>query len=95
MFKTEVKEGKLTINFEGRMDTATCSSIEAEVNGNVEKADGPVVFDLKGVDFVSSAFLRICISAAKKKGAGNLQVLNAVPAIKKVFKIAGMDQFIA
>lgn len=94
MIKTELNDGKLTFCFEGRMDTATCSSVEAEVGGQVDKADGAVAFDLKAVDFVSSAFLRICISAAKKKGAGKFQVVNAAPQIKKVFKIAGMDQLV-
>ena len=95
MYKTEEKEGKLVFNFEGRLDTAACSGIENEVDGQVEKAGQPVVFDLKNVDFVSSAFLRLCISAAKKTGAGKFQVANAAPQIKKVFKIAGMDQIIS
>jgi len=95
MYKTEQKDGKLIISFENRMDTAACSGIEKEVDGQVEKAGQPVVFDLKNVDFVSSAFLRLCISAAKKTGAGKFQVTNASPQIKKVFKIAGMDQIIS
>ncbi len=94
MIRTEQQDGKITFCFEGRMDTASCSSVEADVGVQVDKADGVVAFDLKAVDFVSSAFLRICISAAKKKGAGKFQVLNAAPQIKKVFKIAGMDQLV-
>jgi anti-anti-sigma factor len=95
MYKMEEKEGKKVFNFEGRLDTATCSGIDSEVNTLVETAGQPVVFDLKNVDFVSSAFLRLCISAVKKTGPGKFQVANAAPQIKKVFKIAGMDQFIA
>ena len=91
----EEKEGKKVFNFQGRMDTSACSGIENEVAGQVEKAGQPVVFDLTGVDFVSSAFLRLCISAAKKTGPGKFQVANASPQIKKVFKIAGMDQFLS
>lgn len=94
MYKTEEKEGKVFFNFEGRMDTTACSGIEKEVDEQVEKAGQPVAFDLKKVDFVSSAFLRLCISAAKKTGTGKFQVTNAAPQIKKVFKIAGMDQFL-
>ncbi|HCE44759.1 MAG TPA: hypothetical protein DET40_14555 [Lentisphaeria bacterium] len=95
MFKTEQKDGKLILCFEGRMDTAACAGIEKEVDGQVGKAGQPVVFDLRNVDFVSSAFLRFCISAAKKTGAGKFQVANAAPQIKKVFKIAGMDQLLS
>ena len=94
MFKAEQKDGKLNISFEGRMDTATCSGIEKDVGVEIEKAGKPVIFDLAGVDFVSSAFLRICILAAKTAATGKFQVVNAAPQIKKVFKIAGMDQFL-
>ena len=93
MFKKEQKDEKTFIKFEGRMDTLACSGIEKEVNSEVEKAEQALVFDLKDVDFVSSAFLRFCISAAKKTGAGKFQVINVAPQIKRVFKIAGMDQF--
>ncbi|MFZ2657541.1 MAG: STAS domain-containing protein [Victivallales bacterium] len=95
MYKTEQTDGKYVFKFEGRMDTSACSVIEKEVDGQVGKAGQPVVFDLKNVDFVSSAFLRFCISAAKKTGAGKFQVTNASPQIKKVFKIAGMDQILS
>jgi stage II sporulation protein AA (anti-sigma F factor antagonist) len=95
MSETETSDGKTILKFEHRMDTATCSGIENEVLAQIEKARAPVVFDIGKVDFVSSAFLRICIMAAKKAGDGNFHVANAAPQIKKVFKIAGMDQFLA
>ncbi len=94
MIRTEKSDGKDIFFFDGRMDTATCAGVEKELDGQIEKAEGTVVFDLGSVDFVSSAFLRICIATAKKKGAGNLKVANAAPSIKKVFKIAGLDQFL-
>ena len=94
MYKAEQKDGKLVFSFDGRMDTTTCSGIDSEVNAQIEKAGQPVVFDLKNVDFVSSAFLRLCISAVKKSAPAKFQVSNAAPQIKKVFKIAGMDQLL-
>jgi anti-anti-sigma factor len=94
MLKTEMSEGKSILKFGNRLDTLACANIESEVLAQLEKARIPVVFDIGGVDFVSSAFLRICIMAAKKAGEGNFKVANAAPQIKKVFKIAGMDQFL-
>ncbi|MCX6985214.1 MAG: STAS domain-containing protein [Lentisphaerae bacterium] len=95
MLKTEMSEGKIILRFENRLDTVTCSGIESEVLSHLEKNQAPVVFDIGKVDFVASAFLRICIMSAKKAGEGNFHVKNAAPQIKKVFKIAGMDQFLA
>ena len=95
MFKTETSDVKMILKFESRLDTATCSGFENEVLAQIEKAQVPVVFDIGKVDFVSSAFLRICIMTAKKAVDGNFHVVNAAPQIKKVFKIAGMDKFLA
>jgi stage II sporulation protein AA (anti-sigma F factor antagonist) len=95
MLKTEMSEGKIILKFENRLDTVACSAVEGEVLAQLEKNQAPVVFDIGRVDFVSSAFLRICIMAAKRAGEGNFKVAHAAPQIKKVFKIAGMDQFLA
>lgn len=51
----------------------------------------PVVFDLEGVDFVASAFLRLCIFGLKQAGGHGFQVVNVGPCIKRVFKIAGLN----
>ncbi len=94
MYNTETTDGKTTFIFESRLDTSTCSGIEARVVLEIKNSKDQIVFDIGKVDFVSSAFLRICIMAAKKAGNGNFHVANAAPQIKKVFKIAGMDQFL-
>ena len=95
MFKTKQSEGKTIFAFEGRLDTSTCSKIENDILTQVKGTTQPIVFDLDKIDFVSSSFLRICIFAAKKAGAGNFQIINTLPQINKVFKIAGLDQFMA
>ena len=51
----------------------------------------PVVFDLKNVDYISSAFLGICIMISKEVGRENFSIVNVNPAMKKVFKIAKLD----
>jgi len=83
------------IRFEGRLDTARCAEIEADVRARVASPSGPVVFDLEGVDFVSSTFLRLCIFACKQAGSHGFRVVNVGPAIKRVFKIAGLDSMLA
>lgn len=50
-----------------------------------------VVFDLENVGYVASAFLRLCLSAAKSVEKGNFSIVNAGPEIMKVYKIAGLD----
>lgn len=95
MHKAEISDGKATFKFEHRLDTVTCSGMEAELTAELKNTRHPIVFDVGKVDFVSSAFLRLCLIAAKQAGGGNFHVVNAAPQIKKVFKIAGLDQFLA
>jgi anti-anti-sigma factor len=82
---------KLVIRFEGSMDTAKCATIETEVRTAVSGPGTPVVFDLEGVDFISSAFLRLCIYGQQQAGDHGFQIVNVGPYVKRVFKIAGLD----
>ncbi len=83
---------RVLIRFTGRLDTARCEELAGEVRAAVTAPTTPVEFDLARVDFVASAFLRLCIYAYQQAGAHGFQISNATPTIKRVFKIAGMDK---
>jgi anti-anti-sigma factor len=82
---------KLVIRFEGSLDSAKCAELETHVCGAVTGSSTPVVYDLDGVDFISSAFLRLCIYGRQQAGDHGFQIVNVGPCIKRVFKIAGLD----
>ncbi len=84
---------KLTCYFEGSMDTDQCLKLEEEIEKTVQGAKQSVVFDLEKVDYVASAFLRICIKIAKDIGVQKFSLTGVCPQVKKVFKIAGFDRF--
>ena len=86
----ELQDG-LVFRFEGMMNTARCAEIAAEVRSALAAPATPVLFDLEGVDFVSSAFLRLCIHAHQQARDQGFQIINANPSVKRVFKIAGLD----
>jgi anti-anti-sigma factor len=81
----------LTIAFDSRMDTAKCEEMSDKVRAALAGCGGPVVFDLRGVEFVASAFLRLCIYGQQQAGAHGFRVVNVAPFVKRVFKIAGLD----
>ena len=84
----------LVIALQGRMDTIACMAAEADVLNKVRSARGPVVFDMKAVDYVSSTFLRICVRAAQVAGTDHFALTHVHPEIKKVFMIAKLDHLI-
>ena len=80
--------GKLTLAPVGRVDTITSPELEAAiVLDGVEE----LVFDLAQVDYISSAGLRVLLSAQKKMAAKSMKIANAKPAVKEVFDITGFS----
>ncbi len=88
----------------GRMDSLACVQegplIEERLNEALKSlaASGSpqvglkAVFDLQGVDYIASAFIRICLKTSKTVKKENFSIVNTDPQVKKVFKIAGLDE---
>lgn len=92
---TELREGTRTVAIlDGRLDTATAAQAETTLLGLLEA--GPVVADMEGVRYVSSAGLRVLLKAAKAaKGKGvAFSVCGLQPAVREVFEISGFDRII-
>ena len=90
----------LTFIFSGHLDSARSAPLTSLVEGKMAEciAAAPqvgkpfkVVFDLKKVDFISSAFIRICMMVFAKVKTGNLILQNTNPFIKKTIKISGLE----
>ena len=81
--------GKLTITLTGRLDTVTAPQLEAELNlADVEE----VLFDISGIDYVSSAGLRLFLSVQKTMAKqGKMSILGAQPVVKEVFDMTGLS----
>ncbi len=90
--------------FTGRMDTIACQKHAEEINASLDKLkkitnaetvqEADIIFDLAGVEYISSSFIRICISTAKQVRTGQFTIINCDPFIKKTFKIAGLDDLL-
>lgn len=84
----------ITITFPGRLDTLTCQKLEPEILESVENSDLPIIFDMTGVDFIASSFLRICLRMVKEHSGRAFSVANVTPQVKKVFMIAGLQNLL-
>lgn len=93
IFRYEEKVHSLTCSFEGNLDTLSSEDLQKEVIDKVDKHQKhlQVVFDFENVNFITSAFVRVCVSTARKAGQNNFSIVNTNPLIKKTFKIAGLD----
>jgi acetyl-CoA synthetase len=51
-----------------------------------------IVFDLASVDYVASAFMRLCLIAVRKAGKGGFSIINATPFVQEMLHMAGLDK---
>lgn len=87
--KKNLEGTKLTIALTGRLDTVTSSQLEAALayDGLTE-----LVFDIEGLEYVSSAGLRLFLSAQKVMNKqGTMTIRGAQPVVKEVFDITGFS----
>jgi anti-anti-sigma factor len=83
-------DGRLVCTLEGHFDTAQSQRLEAELKARLKPSQA-VTFDMQGVTYVCSNFLRVCVMVAKAAGAGHFRLLGVSPPIKRVLKMAGMS----
>ncbi len=84
-----IKNGDtLVCKVKGRLDTNTSPALMDNLNLEGIK---DLVFDLKEVDYVFSAGLRVFLQAQKIMNAngGKMRIINIDPAIKSIFEMVG------
>ena len=83
-------EGKtLTIALEGRLDTTTSPQLEAELHPDIDSAE-ETIFDLAQLQYISSAGLRVLLSAQKiMNKQGTMTIRNVCPEIMDIFDVTG------
>lgn len=80
---------KLTIAIEGRIDTTTSPQLETELRNSVGSVT-ELVFDFEKVDYISSAGLRVLLSAQKVMNRqGEMTLINVKPEIMDIFDVTG------
>jgi anti-anti-sigma factor len=92
MFNITMDGGRMTCTFPERMDTLACEKYRAQIDQQVGQVQTPVTFDMSGVGYVASSFLRICVQTAQALGKEQFELINVSPQVKKVLKIAGLDR---
>ena len=79
----------LTLTLSGRLDTTTSPQLEAELKGCLSGVEH-LVLDFAALDYLSSAGLRVLLSAQKimnKQGA--MVVKNVNETIQEIFEVTG------
>lgn len=88
----EGNELKLTL--EGRLDTTTAPQLEAELKRSVGGVES-LVLDFSGLEYLSSAGLRVLLAAQKVMNKqGKMVIRNVNETISEVFEITGFSDIL-
>ena len=82
-----------TLSVSGSYNTATARDLERVVDGVLaESSASLLIFDFSGLEYISSAGLRILMGAYKTLSAngGSLKVVNPRETVREVFEITGL-----
>ena len=88
-------DGKnLSFALSGRLDTTTAPDLEKEVKENIEGVE-KLDFDFSDLAYISSAGLRVLLSAQKIMNKhGEMVVKNCSEEIKEIFEVTGFSDIL-
>lgn len=80
---------QLTLTLSGRLDTTTAPQLEAELKRSISGVQ-TLIFDFAGIEYISSAGLRVLLAAQKVMNRqGRMILRNVNEAVNEVFEITG------
>ncbi|HNQ80887.1 MAG: STAS domain-containing protein [Acidobacteriota bacterium] len=80
----------------GHLDAVSSPELEGRLGTWFEEPGTRLVLDLNGLEYISSAGLRVILSAAKKMKArnGKLGLSRLQPRVREVFQVSGFSSII-
>ena len=85
----QINGSELTLSLTGRLDTTTAPELEAIIKENIAGVTN-LVMDFAGLEYLSSAGLRVILSAQKTMNKqGEMVIRNINETINEVFEITG------
>ena len=87
----EIKKNatETVIEILGRLDTITAPALDKTINEDIADTKN-LVLDVKGMEYISSAGLRVLLSAQKKlQKIGSMKVIHVCEAVMEVFEMTG------
>ena len=93
---TNISNQNLIISLSGRLDTITSPQLEEEITRNSLDEIETVTLNMRELEYISSAGLRVVLKLHKKMTAqgGQLKLINVNDMIMEIFTMTGMDSFL-
>ena len=85
---------ELTLAVEGRLETTTAPELETVVKTELDGVTA-LIFDLSALEYISSAGLRILLSAQKiMNKQGSMKITGANEIVMEIFEVTGFSDIL-
>ena len=92
--KVENKGNEVVMKVEGRLDTMSAPQLEEKITALGEEV-ADLVLDLAGLDYISSAGLRVLLGAQKKMNKqGAMKVTKVKSEVMEIFEMTGFSEIL-
>ena len=87
-------EDRLTVTLNGRLDRNTAPDLDSKISGALTGIK-KITFDFTELEYISSAGLRVILSAAKKlRGDDSVEIAGASKEIRDIFDVTGFSKIL-
>lgn len=87
-------DSKLTLSLLGRLDTSSAPELETTLKTSLDGVK-ELVFDFAGLEYISSAGLRVLLSAQKTMNQqGSMKVNHVNETIMEIFDVTGFSDIL-
>ncbi len=89
-----LEDKTLTVALEGRLDTTTAPQLEAELKSALPEVTA-LVMDFEKLEYISSAGLRVLLSAQKiMNKQGEMKLIHVNDVINEIFEVTGFSDIL-
>ena len=89
-----IHEIELTVVLTGRLDTTTAPELEKELKASLDGVSA-LTIDMAALEYISSAGLRVLLSAQKTMNKQGTMVISGVsPEVKEIFDVTGFSDIL-
>ena len=88
------EDSRLNVALEGRLDTVTAPELEQEFKGSLDGVT-ELTLDLERLEYISSAGLRVLLSAQKVMNRqGKMALIHVNDTIMEIFEVTGFTDIL-
>lgn len=94
MINKTLNATELTITLSGRLDATTAPQLEAELKASLDNVDN-LIMNFEALEYISSAGLRILLSAQKVMNKqGKMVIRHVNELVLEVFEVTGFNDIL-